>query len=548
MSSSGWSSFTGRVILAELKVGVLLGSWRPPGWQMTTVRELAAEGFVDLSLYVADPAPATSERDASRRGIARRLFRLYERVDRAIFSAGDDALSEDEIAGELQPRSAGSLGGADVDVLIVLNGDRAGVRDLLPHRPVWELRFGDLARQTASTPPLFWELHRGTAVTEVSLVERGSRVRKDRVLYRACLPTDPVSLHRGRVRAYGDAAQFPLRCVKELLRGGPDELGARASWRAGPVDPRPVAGGWPSVATLALHLVRIAARAMVRVMRRHFVIDDWRIGVRRHGGAPGKSLEDMAVVRSRRGGFVADPFLLERDARHWLFFEDYSYARGKGVISRAEVHGGTGVGEARLALDAESHLAYPCIFAWRGETFMVPDASKARGLEVYRAVTFPDDWRLEAVLMEGTQFVDPTVLAEGERLWLFAAIGAERVGPLTSELSLFSADSPLGPWRPHPGNPVVTDVRRARPAGMVFRRDGELIRPGQDNSRGYGGGVTLSRIEILDADDYREVPIARLGPEQLGRACGLHTYNADGAYETIDFCRRLWRLPSIRRR
>jgi transcriptional regulator GlxA family with amidase domain len=39
---------------------------------------------------------------------------------------------------------------------------------------------------------------------------------------------------------------------------------------------------------------------------------------------------------------------------------------------------------------------------------------------------------------------------------------------IPDELSLFYAESPLGPWTPHPRNPVKSDVRGSRPAGGLF--------------------------------------------------------------------------------
>src|SRR5213596_456309 len=56
---------------------------------------------------------------------------------------------------------------------------------------------------------------------------------------------------------------------------------------------------------------------------------------------------------------------------------------------------------------------------------------------------------------------------------------------------------PLGPWRPHPGNPVKVDVRSSRPAGGPFLFGGNLYRPAQDCSRTYGGGITINRVTHL---------------------------------------------------
>src|SRR5205823_5942327 len=108
------------------------------------------------------------------------------------------------------------------------------------------------------------------------------------------------------------------------------------------------------------------------------------------------------------------------------------------------------------------------------------------------------------------------------------------------ELSLFMADALDGPWRAHPANPIVSDVRSARPAGRIFVRGGSLIRPAQDSAGGYGRAVILNRVDTLTEWAYQETPIARIGTDWLRGNRGTHTYNFDSRYEVVDG--RRWRL------
>jgi hypothetical protein len=118
-------------------------------------------------------------------------------------------------------------------------------------------------------------------------------------------------------------------------------------------------------------------------------------------------------------------------------------------------------------------------------------------------------------------------------LWLFANV-KEYGAPYSDELCLFFADSLDGPWTPHPENPIVSDVRSARPAGRIFEHDGALIRPGQDSSGRYGRAVTLNRIDILTVSGYRETTVGRIEPSWRPRNLGTHTYNFDDLYEVVD--------------
>ncbi len=114
------------------------------------------------------------------------------------------------------------------------------------------------------------------------------------------------------------------------------------------------------------------------------------------------------------------------------------------------------------------------------------------------------------------------------------ASGVKKNGKINSELFLYYADSPLGPWIPHAGNPVVSDSSRARPAGQVFTHEGLWIRPGQDCSQSYGGAIVLNRIDVLSPTEYKETPIRTLGPEWFPAGKGTHTLNHSEHYQAAD--------------
>ena len=79
----------------------------------------------------------------------------------------------------------------------------------------------------------------------------------------------------------------------------------------------------------------------------------------------------------------------------------------------------------------------------------------------------PWRWEYFQTVMDGVYLVDGTLFEYNGRFWLFGAIRVEG-GSSHDELYLFSGPSPFGPFTPHPKNPVVSDVRRARPAGRIF--------------------------------------------------------------------------------
>lgn len=137
------------------------------------------------------------------------------------------------------------------------------------------------------------------------------------------------------------------------------------------------------------------------------------------------------------------------------------------------------------------------------------------------------------MLFEDLWAADATVWEEAGLLWMFVTT-APRGGSPNEELSLFFAEAPCGPWHAHPQNPVVSDVRCARPAGRLFVENGALIRPAQDCADFYGRALRLQRVEALSETEYRETPLRTLGPEWLPGCVGTHTLSRAGGFEVTD--------------
>jgi hypothetical protein len=91
-----------------------------------------------------------------------------------------------------------------------------------------------------------------------------------------------------------------------------------------------------------------------------------------------------------------------------------------------------------------------------------------------------------------------------------------------------------GQWAPHPQNPVISDVKQARPAGSIFLRDGKLLRPSQDCAKMYGYGFDLNEIEILSETEYRERKISSVRPNWDRKILATHTFATCGNLTVID--------------
>jgi hypothetical protein len=77
-------------------------------------------------------------------------------------------------------------------------------------------------------------------------------------------------------------------------------------------------------------------------------------------------------------------------------------------------------------------------------------------------------------------------------------------------------------------------VRRSRPAGAIVEHGGELYRPSQDCSVRYGYAVNLNRITRLSEDEYEEVQVSSIAPDNDRRIIGVHTYARTGRLTVVD--------------
>jgi hypothetical protein len=217
-----------------------------------------------------------------------------------------------------------------------------------------------------------------------------------------------------------------------------------------------------------------------------------------------------------------------------LFFERFSYDARLGSIWVVSVDAsGRGVGPPRPVLERDYHLSYPFVFRHGRDVFMIPESVQNRTVDLYRARRFPDEWQLEETLFSGLRAVDSTIYEDDGRLWLFANIAVDGAS-LDDDLHLFSGSKVTGPWQPHRANPIVATVRRARPAGRLFRDGQRLIRPSQDCSGRYGGAIVLNRVDVLSTREYRETVIGRVEPIWQPKLSGTHTLNVLDSLEAID--------------
>jgi len=552
----------------KLRVGLMLDSLELEAWQIRMIEEIQRSDCAEICYLVMNASPFEKPSLARRlsSGWGTRLFRLYVRAERAFLRAlnigGPDAferrsarsLFEELPRIRVSPKrgrfidifpdeAVAEISEQHLDVLVRLGFRilKGGVLGAARHG-VWSFHHGD-NQVVRGGAPGFWELFQGRQVTGSILQVLGEDLDNGLVLCRSWSSTDRLFLHRSMNNYYWKTLSFLPRKLKEL-----HEIGGEAFFRnAESLNRRPEFYSErlfkePRGGELIRLWIGHAARYLAFKIRKLFYIEQWVLFYH-IGDSPGTSLWRYKAILPPKDRFWADPFVIERDGRGYIFVEDYRYADDRGRISVIEMDARGRWTPARVVLERPYHLSYPFLFEHGGELYMIPETVSNHSIEAYRCVEFPDRWEPAGTLMEDVDAVDTTLLHRDGKWWLFANMIENPGASLMDELYVFWSDDPLGrDWTPHPGNPVLSDVRGSRPAGRFFERDGRLFRPSQDSSRLYGYALSLNHVTALDEHRFEEEPWSRIEPAWHPRVMGVHTLNFAGRLTVVDAFYRRSRL------
>jgi len=343
--------------------------------------------------------------------------------------------------------------------------------------------------------------------------------------------THPGSFRLQRDRAFAKLAAMLLRTLRQLARGELQVPGPSSALRLLLASGNRFRLG--SGVRALLTTVRHTLRWQIRKRRPEEL---WLL-LLRHGkqaldpAHPG--IDDCSLLLAPRDDYWADPCAVEHAGRRLIFAEEFPARTRKAVIVCLELLPDGRAERLGIALDQSCHLSYPQVFQWQGQWYLTVESATARCVRLYRASDFPVRWQPVTDLVNDRVCVDPTLHHRDGHWYLFVNI-SESGGSTSEELFLFVSEQLTGPYRPHPANPVVSDVRRARPAGRLFEHQGRLIRPGQDCAASYGSAIVFSEVLELTPERYREQPLARLDGSWSSTLDGCHTYSAVPSLEVLD--------------
>jgi len=528
---------------SSTRVALRIADGPGPAFLVAAAEALFQVDGVEIVLIVV--TPSIGSRSSTDGWVHTALEAAYDRLERRLLRGGPAALSVRQVSlpsgvptvvETSSTRLAEIIKAADVNVLVDLVADDQDAILPIPPDGRWRLRFAEeiggvrrslLARPSRST---------GLAESLLSIeLASGSLVEAER----GVSALRRIGFGRDRDAVYWRSSLLPARRLARLPGGS----SVPTSGIDHPAPPTSDGVMEPQMAARPPFL-GLASTLVGKVVERLLFRSGWLVLVRQRDpdGPTPRDLTGFEPIHAPAGRFYADPFVMSTPTGPELYVEDCPDGAHRGRISVLE-RGRTGRWEhKRVVLDDIDHRAYPHVVRTPAGIVVTPDGGRAGGVDLFLARARSGALEPLGRCLEGVAASDPTLLWHDDRYWLFVAVTGPGMNPW-DELHVYFATTVDGLWHPHPRNPVVADVRCARPAGRIFRRGDDLVRPGQDCSQAYGQRIALSAITTLTPDEYEEHPIGSIEPEGLPQIRRTHTYTFDGSVEALDGYGRVPRWP-----
>ena len=418
-------------------------------------------------------------------------------------------------------------------VLLPLGGDLTGMARF----GVWALFYGKDGNPYGGVPPAFAELESGDPHLIVSLESLGERPEAPRqILRQGVVNAVPHSYGATLHNAVIAGIDFPALVVRQLLKN-------RTLSVLGPHTPVPKP---PSTGQIVRFFVSLRS-AWVRDQWLGTICSEmWNVGVVNApidtflDGRYPSQIDWLPSLGSKR--FVADPFAVESPEGFQLLTEEFDYDRYQGYITSALYRPGLPLSENRTVIDDGVHMSYPFPLMYEGQRYCIPECHTRREVAIYRMQEGSGRWAPAGVLIRDVAALDSTVIQHDGKWWLFCSCQDDLPD---CKLYIWHAADLFGPWEPHALNPVKCDVRCSRPGGTPFLCDGELYRPAQDSSTGYGSALSINRVVRLTVDEFEEEPVSHIKPP-AGAVYrdGIHTLSAAGRMTVLDG-KRMTPIPAL---
>ncbi len=227
--------------------------------------------------------------------------------------------------------------------------------------------------------------------------------------------------------------------------------------------------------------------------------------------------------------FQADPFIIEKADKLYVFYEAFSFRNSKGTLRcRVLDRELTEIDDVKLEGfdDLKCHLSFPFLIHINDQLFMIPESSERKEVILFQSVEFPVRWKKIKVLISDTEVTDNVFLTINETCYLLSTT-------MDNEIIIHSAENIYGQWQRIAPSLKVSNHHH-RGAGAPYLVDNKMYFLTQEcTPETYGKSIYIKELVTLSNTIFDESLIEKIN-SSINHSDGVHTLNFSNNYIVYD--------------
>ncbi|VDY63137.1 hypothetical protein [Shimwellia blattae] len=227
-----------------------------------------------------------------------------------------------------------------------------------------------------------------------------------------------------------------------------------------------------------------------------------------------------AVKLTKKYAFQADPFIIARNNKLYIFYEAFNFITSRGTLRCRTLNESLAeIDDVKLEGfdDLHCHLSFPFIFYINDKLFMIPESSERREVILFELTEFPARWKKVRTLISGSALTDNVLLSINEKYYLCST-------DMADNLVIHTASDLAEPWQQISPELEVCN-HHPRGAGAPHYIDNKIYIVTQECLPGeYGKSVYIKALQKLTAQHYEESLVDQLSAS-VNNSDGIHTLN-----------------------
>ena len=540
----------------KLKIGLMIDSTNVPYWVYSMIDKITQSNYAKIELVIinGNQIPKNSFYSKMKNNRDYFLYKIYTKLENKMYKPESDVFGICDLTNELlntkkitvipkqtkysdwiESEDIHEILKNDLDVIVRL-GFRILKGDILKAAKcgVWSFHHGDNDVNRGG-PAGFWEVFQNNPVTGSVLQIINDELDDGKILAKSYSTTDPILVKRNCNNYYNKTLSFLPRKLKELHELGKDqflekveEQNKNIKFYSNRLYTKPT-----NTEFLKMSCYNFG-KFLKRNLKNSYSFEQWGL-LFDIKNEISKSMWRYKKILPPKDRFWADPHIISMDKNYFIFIEEYVYSKSKGHIALIKMDKEGNYDYLGKILEKDYHLSYPFVFQFENNFYMIPETESNNNIELYKCTDFPKKWEYHGEIMNNVNAVDTTIFNYNDKWWMFTGMKENLGSSNSDELFLFHSDNPLSnDWESHSNNPIISDVRQARPAGKIFSFKDDIYRPSQNSSKFYGYGISFNQINNITKNEYQETIVTSILPNWDNNISRVHTFAYDDGLSMID--------------